>query len=252
MSKLFSVIVIVTVIVYTIVMSLRTAKQIIYGAFYLIFLGAVISTAYFFLLKPEPSCFDNKQTQNEKGVDCGGICSKECLPQGLRPLELVDRILTFKTSPGKISALARVGNPNQEHAAKSFSYSFVFYNSGREEIKSFSGRSFIYAGEAKYVLLPNVEPGADFSRLEFHSGDYDWVAEEFYGEAPILEISGVGAKIDGRSIVVEGRILNNDTIAVSEVTLLAIMRNNQGNIVGASQTEIDGVFPNETKSFSII
>ena len=64
---------------YTYLMSISWAvkKQLTYfSVFLIIIIGVAVG---FYLNITVPSCTDKKQNQDEKGVDCGGQCSKECL-----------------------------------------------------------------------------------------------------------------------------------------------------------------------------
>ena len=61
---------------YFMTISWTAKKQLTY--FWYFYCGYVCDS--FFVLKiVAPTCFDSKQNQDEKGVDCGGVCSQECL-----------------------------------------------------------------------------------------------------------------------------------------------------------------------------
>lgn len=234
-------------------MSLRHAKQIIYGALYLFLFGGIILAVYFWSLKPAPSCFDGVQNQGESGIDCGGPCSQVCLPPGLKPLKVVDRVLTFRPDVSRISILGRISNPNPDHAAKSFAYKFSLSNNQNIVVQSFRGSSFAYAGEVKYILLPNVAaPQAAFSHIDLEIQDLEWVPAGELEGPPQISVSSVETATSSKGLVVEGQVLNGDTVQFAKVLVVAIFRGQYGQIAGASQTEVDALSPNESRPFSII
>ena len=95
----------------------RKFKQFIYLLFYVLCWSAVIAGIYFLFLKPAPSCFDNKQNQGEEGIDCGGPCSKVCIPQAIKTITVVNRVVWLEASPNNYVAFAEVKNDNSDFAA---------------------------------------------------------------------------------------------------------------------------------------
>ena len=116
-------------------MDYRTMKQAIYGSIYLALFLLFATWFYFLVVKPAPSCFDKKQNQNEEGVDCGGVCSRICLPANLQPISLVDRVQTFFPVTNKVTLLARIKNPNSTHGAN-ISYTLILYDD-QDQVKHF-------------------------------------------------------------------------------------------------------------------
>ena len=52
-------------------------KQLTYLLFALVAVAGLIAAIW--LNITAPSCTDGKQNQDEQGIDCGGVCAKECL-----------------------------------------------------------------------------------------------------------------------------------------------------------------------------
>ncbi len=235
-------------------MTRRVKKQLIYGTAYLAAAAGIATAAYFLFLKPVPSCSDTIQNQGELAVDCGGPCSRVCSPsvQPIRPLELVDGVLILEPNAGHISVLAKVTNPNLAYAARNFLYEFKMFDTKGVALESIRGTSFIYSGEMKYILAPNVSR-VDASRIEFTTDGAEWVSSKGEGEnPPSVTVSGTGVRAEGGTIFIEGAILNEDIISVPRVTILGTFFGSVGQIVGASETEVTDLSPGETKKFSII
>lgn len=92
-----------------------------------VFALAVIFFVFGFLfLYKSPNCNDGKQNQDEKGVDCGGVCKNLCDFQYLKPVILWSRF--SKISSGFYNALTYVKNPNPNASMKSAKYVFRFYD----------------------------------------------------------------------------------------------------------------------------
>ena len=235
-------------------MSLRLAKQIIYGVFYLLVWSGLIAGVYFLFLKPAPSCFDKIQNQDEAGVDCGGSCNKVCVPKEIREIELVGHVLTFPIDKNHSSLLAQIKNPNFAYAARNFKYTFSFYDTNGQIVKSFEGRSFIYASEIKYILVPNAELNiqGSLSRIDFAVRDIEWDSADNFRGPPIIVSQDFKTSIQGKNLFVEGRMTNNDTITFPDTTVIAIFSGNFGQTAGASETAVNNLSPNESRPFSIL
>src|SRR3989338_9568602 len=82
---------------------------------YLLFvLFAVVGLVFAFWLNiTAPSCNDKKQNQDEKGVNCGGVCAKECLGEIKDLAVLWSKPL--KVSGNDYDAVALVENRNLFH-----------------------------------------------------------------------------------------------------------------------------------------
>src|SRR3989338_3283035 len=133
----------------------REIKRIIYGIFYLAILFVFLGFVYAKFLKPGPSCFDRVKNQDEQGIDCGGICGNVCLPPNLKPISLTDKVRFFYPVPAHVTILFRLENPNPGLLA-AFSYTGTVIGADDSNLGSFSGDSFLYPGEDKYILVPNI------------------------------------------------------------------------------------------------
>ena len=227
----------------------RTAKQIIYGGFYLIIVGLFATGFYFLFLKPAPTCFDNVKNQNEEDVDCGGGCAAACLPRDLRPL-VVQQVWVFTPAPGVMSVLAKVQNPNPTLAAREFAYDIDLSGGGTVR-KTISGSSFIHAGEVKYIA--EFLEGSDIrdaSRGEMRIHDVVWAKSEEVRRADLVIQDRRTTATEG-SVEMSGRLVSRDTIDIPNVRILAIFQTARNLVIGVSMTEIDRVRAGEMRQFGI-
>jgi hypothetical protein len=229
----------------------RHVKQIIYSVIYLFIIG-LVGTGFYLKFKPAPSCFDLKQNQNEEGIDCGFVCGNICLPQDFKPLQIVDQVRVFYPTRNTISLLAKIQNLNQANAAKSFKYIFKIIDNSGNELQVASEKSFIYAGDIKYLAVFNI-PVTDVSKIksgEISIEDPTWVrTEEFMRPQVAVQDQNVSEDVGG--IIVKGKLSNRDTVNLTKVTAMVIFYGSHGQAAGVSQTEIDNVLPGETRSFTI-
>ena len=99
-------------------------KQLTYLLIFLIVIVGIIFAVW--LKITVPSCTDGKQNQDEKGVDCGGVCSKECLGE-IKDLAILWS-KPLKVAGNNYDAVALVENRNLFLSAKSVRYQFKFYD----------------------------------------------------------------------------------------------------------------------------
>ncbi len=184
-------------------MDIRRTKQVIYGAFYLIVWISIFALAYRSFFYAPPSCFDHIQNEGETGVDCGGPCAAACIPTNLNNISLVGsqgggtssaNPVVFLSSSGHYTLLAEVKNANSGFAARSFDYQFDLYDASDTFIMSVPGRSFMYAGEVKYLLAANIAvASATVDHAALAIGNIDWVPAPTLGVVPNFAVENLGA-----------------------------------------------------------
>ena len=230
-------------------MSTRLAKQIVYAAFYLFLWGFVVWAAVIILVHPAPSCFDNIQNQNETGVDCGGVCAKVCA--GSAQAMKILSVNAFTASAGHDTFLAKIANPNNDYAADNFDYSFNAYDAAGKILQSFTGNSFLYGNEVKYLLLPNQLVPSGIAGVDLTIANADWVKSSIYGAVPQFAVQNVVTQMSSSSIIAAGQVINNDVSIFKNILIVSIFKDSQGNPLGTSQTVLDVINPNQTRAFSV-
>lgn len=235
-------------------MDSRRIKQFLYGALYVIVAAGVIFAVYFLFLRPSPSCFDRVQNQGEQGVDCGGPCAAVCIPQALQKITLIGNVSAFLSSPGHYTLLAQVANANAAVAAPAVDYRFDLYNATGTLIGSVLGNSFMYANEVKYLLAANVAVSTPVDHAALVVQDPAWVPAATQGAVPQFQnpLPVTGSTVTTSTITVDGRIVNGDLAAFTNILVVAVFRGADGTTLGASQTTIDRLAPNETRDFSVV
>jgi len=229
----------------------RRAKQIIYGIAFLVFWALIFTGVYFMFFHTAASCFDRVQNQGEEGIDCGSVCPTSCLPQTLSPISLVEPVKNFIGYQNHLCFLATIKRQNPAYAASQFNYAFEIYDKTGRVILSVPGVSFAHAGEVRYIAAANIQVDrAAFDHVDFVSQNPAWIPSDSF-KKPQISIQSLDTHEQNGTFVIEGRITNNDTVALSGIDMIGIFVSNLGPFEGVSQTQISTLAPNETKTFFI-
>ncbi|MBI4094241.1 MAG: hypothetical protein HY436_00345 [Candidatus Liptonbacteria bacterium] len=228
----------------------RTAKQLLYSGFF-IFVFALLGFALFALVRSAPSCFDGKKNQEEVGVDCGAPCALSCAAREAKPIQLSGTPRLFRAGSGRSTLIIGVQNPNPELAAPEFSYRIDLYGEAGTLLRSLVGRSFLYAGEFKYLFFSDVSfaPG-EVARVAFIPEVPEWSPADAFPR-PRVTLQNREETSTEEGIRISGVIANGDSVAVARVQIVAVFFGKFGQMVGASATEMDGLAPGEARSFLI-
>lgn len=236
-------------------MGKRIAKQIFYGIFFLAILSSLIFAVYYLFLRSAPGCFNGRQDSGEEGIDCGGVCAASCLPIDLQPITATSDVKILKFPDGKISLLAEIRNANDSFASPDFSYEFWLRagDASSTVVDVVRGNSFVFAGEIKYLDALNFSPlsAEKIVRAELVIKNPDWQTAARFPR-PAIDFQKAATNISAGGISVEGNLINNDTILISEAVVQALFKNASGQIVGVSETTLTGLVPGDSAAFTII
>lgn len=204
-------------------------------------------------LKPDPTCFDGKKNQGEKGIDCGGPCVP-CEKQiEAREIETTEAAFIYG-GPGKYDVLAKISNPNSQFGSPFFKYSFLLKNSSGEIIAGKEGSSFILPAESKYLIETSLDSREAPSDVEFEISETSW--QEFFNyEKPKLNIyskrynlisSGVGYS------EAYGLLRNENPFDFNLIKVKVILRDVFGRPVAVNTTEMRTVKAGEERDFRLL
>ncbi len=189
-----------------------------------------------------PTCSDNRQNGDERGVDCGGSCQKIC-PADVQPLRIVwERpiIITDTTA----AAVAMIENPNTNYALPAVSYTVKLYDAaGILANEPFVGETFIEPNTQTVLYMPPVRVGS-IKPVTAHFElqpltDYRSVPQS-YG-ASRIGVVGYSFTDEATRPVLTARLSNPTTATMPRGTVLAIIYDASGNIINASQTLLPSI-----------
>jgi hypothetical protein len=214
-------------------------RKLTYGIIVFVFIVVVITVPSYLIFHKTSTCFDNVKNQNEKGVDCGGICTRICPSDISVPIVLWQRV--FKVTTGVYSAVAYVQNPNVSHRVDDVGYVFRLYDKDNAMITEKKGRTFLSANQTFAIFESGIRTGARIPvRASFE-----------FTESPQWIQNPVGYK--GPSVVSENVILSNDQATprislsvrntsldtIKTLAVVAIVYDAEDNAIAASRTIVE-------------
>ena len=231
---------------------MRFLKQFFFGIVWVLILALIVYVMYALFLRPAPSCTDNIKNGEEEAIDCGPVCGKQCLPAELKiSVRGNIRIIPVATSSDRVSILVQLQNAQSDYAAKNFSYNLKLAGENGFAL-DIPGSSFMYAGELKYLTFPNLtvsEPATSLS-ASFEVGDVSWVKDETF-KKPTIFLQNQITSVYSDRIEVVGKFTNGDAATLERASIVAVLLDSRGNIIGVSGTRTENVASGETRAFTI-
>ena len=215
----------------------------VFAAVVLLVVGGLI---YYF--RPEPTCFDNRQNQDEEGIDCGGTIARcaSCSEKMHDITILWTRF--FPTRQGVYDAAALLENGNQFLKTGKFVYVFKLYDESGVLIAIRENSTFIWPGEKFLIFEPNILAENRVPKralLELRS--VAWEA----GEARPLKIDVLKRDIllqDSSPPRLEVRIKNQENQIYKNIEISAALLSQEGDVFGVSKTLLGSLDIGEEKN----
>jgi hypothetical protein len=215
--------------------------------------GIIIVILGYFIYKifftTPATCFDNKKNQNERGVDCGGVCELMCtadarplIPLWTRPVNITSDIY---------SVVSYIENQNVGYGVQSVPYEIRMYDERNILIGDpITGTTFIGPNDRTAIFetaikIESVQPKTAFLRfLE---------TPIFYRTNPVYNNQNIIASRDIFSDLDTVPKLSVDITNVSDKNfqkfpVVVIVYDVQGNVLAVSQTMVDSLVLEETKT----
>jgi len=201
---------------------------------------AIVGLIIFLIYKPRPTCFDGKQNQDEKGVDCGGVCAKACASQA-RELK-VYWVRPLKVADGWYDLSALVENLNQNLGARRVDYTFSLYDTNNIIITKRVGATYINPGEKFAIFESRIDTGerqVGKAFIEFLTPT--WERAKTVPKTIYLE------KINFTNTPkpqLHYTVTNGGLKVASNLQISTLLSDINGNSFAASATKIDKLEPN--------
>ena len=229
----------------------RLGKQLIYGSIFILIILGTLLWLFWGTVRPAPSCTNGRQNYNEEGIDCGGVCANACLPKNLRSLQ-TGKVSVFHPLPDTISILGQIQNPNADVSATAVPYVLTFEDASGNAIASTSVTTYLYASEVKNLAdFWTDSRAAQVSQATLELGVPSWLLAGKF-QRPQLAIQNVQTNIVNNQIQVSGQFLNQDTVALSQVDVIAVLYGRLGFPLGISRTIMGQIAPGATQAFTIL
>jgi len=230
-----------------------TKRLTIVSVYLLIFL--VLGTGGYMAFKPQPSCFDGKQNQNEEDIDCGGICALACMEEIVGNDLLVREITFIPTGEGKYDIVARIFNPNNDIGAARFRYSLFLKDTNGKELVRVSDVNFILPQETKTLLALNLESAELPAKAVIELSNFEWQRLRGYQAKPELNIYSrryVEKPDETVFGAVTATIVNDSLFDFRTVKLKVVLRDTAGVPLAANQSEMQTVTVGREQDIRIV
>ncbi len=205
----------------------------------LFFVGGVIIIcimalgAYgFFAFYNAPDCFNNAKDGDERGVDCGGSCTRVCRADVKLPVIQFAR--TFEVEDGVWGAVTYGENQNVGVGSRGVPYVFKLYDENNSLLYERHGTAFIPPRkvfaifEGKMLSGGRIPTRATFEFLE------EPIFERMTEPELMLDTKNFEADEQGSSL--QALITNPTKDSVEGVEVVALLFGTDGNVIGASAT----------------
>jgi len=206
-------------------------------------LGVVILIIVFFVLRHKAqqveTCFDNEQNQDERGVDCGGVCSLVCR-QDAQPIAYQwQRALAVTEDVYNVVAYVR--NTNVAASAQDVPYTFLIYDENNILISERSGSAMIPPNQRIAILEPGIVVGNRTPALVNFQFDEDptWFRSEDRFAGSNIVTSSIDWERENTTPTLRADIRNTAIFDMRNIRAVALAYDAQGNVFATSQTLID-------------
>ncbi len=228
----------------------RLLKQLLYGLFYAVCLGAFALLVYFFFFSAPASCIDNIKNQREEAVDCGGQCIP-CAIKRLTPINVLP-VQLFEAPGGKTTVFLQIQNSNTEYGVETLSYTLYIYGRGQKILGSVDGEMSINAGVTARVVSPAIDvPFTDVINSRVMLGSYTWVLEKEVTAVGVT-VRGITTKVSNGKVMVEGIVENASPNSISDIVVSVLLKNRRGLLLNGTRTTIDNILPFDNTKLALV
>lgn len=222
---------------YNVRMSWSNQRQLIIGivTFFVVALGTGIP-AYFVFFHKEPTCFDGIKNQDEKDVDCGGVCEKVCLFDSRELITVFTRF--FEASKGTYNVVSLIENANQGVFVNPARYSMKLYDAEGVLLSERIGEVYVPPNKVFPIFEHSFSLGEQIPKraVLIFENDLSWQKGTLI--EPVLKVENQSLDTIENRPFVEATIRNTEVYEVKNIQVVALVYEKNGNAIGASQTVI--------------
>ncbi|MDD5318867.1 MAG: hypothetical protein PHF79_03600 [Candidatus Pacebacteria bacterium] len=207
---------------------------------------------YYIFIKKTPTCYDNILNQNETGIDCGGVCNKVC-PNDIKNVPSAVWSRAFKVTDGVYNLVAYIQNPNINYVSEPISYSFKVYDVNNVLIATREGQTSIPPNKSFPIFEAAVNVGQRVpAQVFFEFGDgspstFNGLWHRFTDQPVQFEVNDTVLLDASTSPRLSSSIRNDSIQDFSNIEVVAVIYDMDGNAMAASQTIVDSLARNSSQ-----
>jgi len=213
----------------------RFLKHLIFGIFYLI-IFSLIGWGIFSLVRPTPSCFDQKLNGTETAIDCGGSCIS-CQIKDSSGLKILDQKI-IPSGDNLYTLYFQLANPLSDFGLNDFTYQIVGFDSVGNEILKQSNQSFIYPQENKYIIEPALKTKAPLAAVDIKINNTQWISKAEF-KKPQIQYVNLQTQSQQNFISTSGTLINKESSPFFNTVVVALYFKSDGTLIGASRTIVE-------------
>lgn len=202
---------------------MRLRKQLIIGFIFVLILSGIGYgfVDYFFVV--EPTCFDNIQSGQEEGVDCGFLaCGVACEP-AILPLNVQFKKL-IEVRSEDYDFVAQVNNPNSIFGASLAKYDLnLFRNDGSSLRKT--GTFYVLPGQTRYIIISGIRDSGALADAFLDITEVKWEKVQSFENLsfPVQRKSYAVLNKNGTFSELEAVIFNNSDFNFDKIEVGVIL-----------------------------
>ncbi len=215
-------------------------RQVQYGTGFLFFCLCVGTVLYMHFFYQAPSCLDGFQNGEEKGIDCGGACTRICAFEALVPEAKWAR--SFRVTNGQYNAVAYIENKNRIAASPEVTYTFALYDE-QGLITERKGTTILPPDSVYPVFEARIDTNGRTPTQTFITIDPVelWLPAQIGRDQFTITDRRLSGADDTPKL--EAKIRNNALTGADEVEVVATIFDASGNALTSSRTFIDDFAP---------
>lgn len=201
-----------------------------------VFLTLMSTGLYYLFAYEAPTCFDLSRNGDERGIDCGGSCTRICSIDIIPPAELWVR--SFKIQDGQYNAVAYIENRNMNVGTPELAYTIGLYDSGGL-ITERTGTTVLPPGSVYPIFEGRIETGSRVptqTTIEL-SEDVVWLPAEAGREQ--FKIERRELKSADSKPVLTASLTNTSLAEAKDVEIVATIFDAKGNALTSSRTFVE-------------
>lgn len=218
-------------------------RRIIYLSIVLVF-TLLVAGVFWYRTRPAPSCFDNKQNQDELDTDCGGPCARVCSFEVKPAKEVWSRL--FEIDGGRYDEVTFIKNPNRRYAARQLSYRVKIFDANDVLITTKTGETFLNPGESFFIYNSRLDVGnREPRRAAFEITDGPiWQRVDVKLPEPKVTYKSF---VNQPTPLLVARVENDSLQTLTDLQIVAVLSDEDQNALAVSSTLMEKLEPGESR-----
>ena len=226
-------------------------RRVQYGTGMGVVLLALMWTGYNSFFYTAPTCFDGKQNSDERGVDCGGACTRTCAFDAIMPV--VQWAQSFRVTEGQYNAVAYIENRNSVLGTDALGYTITLYDDTGTVITTRTGVTVLPPDGVYPIFEGNIAVGDRVPTRTFIEIDpvAFWLSADTSGMVSGRDQFEVRTRVlsgaDGKPRL-DTTIFNTSLEAAQNVEIITTIFNARGQALTASRSIVPSFAGREERS----